>query len=506
MWEAIASNRRRSALLIGVMGMVLVGLGYLIGAALDPMGGVLGGFERALVPPGGAPSRTVFSDGGLIGAFAALVLWLVLIAVAYAGGDHVLLASARARQIAKEDAPQLWNVVEEMTIAAGLGSLPAVYIIDDDSPNAFAVGRKQEKAAVAVTSGLLSRLNRDELQGVVAHEIAHIKNRDVLFMTFAAVMVGAIVILSDFFLRYMWYGGGRRSSSKRGGQGQAVVLLVALLVALLAPLFARLLYFACSRRREYLADASGARFTRYPEGLASALEKIAGRRQHPQQVNRALAPLYIVNPLQAHGAAGLFSTHPPTEKRVQILRAMAGGASYLDYEAAYKKVEGGAERLIGVKTLAQAERRVPLREPSAEPESKQQVAERAKDVTNLIDRLGGYLALACACGVGIKVPPDFRREAVPCPRCGRINQVPAARPAAEGRSAPLSREASLPEPPLVYRRRVQKGWESFKCACGRAIQLSPSLQASRLRCSRCRREIDILPAEAETNPAAERQA
>ena len=276
MWEAIQSNKRRSWYLIGLMGAMLVGLGFGVGYFYAP------------------------GMGGAVGAVAALILWLVLLLVAFAGGDSILLASAKAREIRKEDAPQLWNIVEEMAIASGLGRMPRIYIIDDDAPNAFAVGRNPEKAAVAVTSGLLRRLNRDELQGVIAHEIAHIQNLDVRFMTLASVMIGAIVLIADMFLRSLWYGGGRRrsSSSRGGGQAQLVILGVALLLAVLAPLAAQLLYFACSRRREYLADACGARFTRYPEGLASALEKIAAKAGQGSKVNRSLAPLYIVNPLQ----------------------------------------------------------------------------------------------------------------------------------------------------------------------------------------------------------------
>ena len=197
----------------------------------------------------------------------ALVIWLIMALVALIGGDSVLLHTAGAYHIDKEDAPRHLNVVEEMTIASSLGSMPRVYIIEDDAPNAFAVGRNPEKAAVAVTSGLLKRLTRDELQGVVAHEIGHIRNLDVRFMTLAAVMVGSIVLLSEVFMHYLWFGGGRRSSSRKGGgQAQIILLVVGILAAILAPIVARMLYFACSRRREYLADASAAQFTRFPDG------------------------------------------------------------------------------------------------------------------------------------------------------------------------------------------------------------------------------------------------
>lgn len=475
MWEAIDSNQRRSWALISVLGAVLVALGFIIGIAVDP-------------------------GGGAVGAVVALGIWLILLALAFGGGDQVLLLSAGARKIRKADSPRLWNVVEEMSIASGFGRVPDIYIVDDDTPNAFAVGRRTDRAAVAVTSGLLSRLNRDELQGVIAHEMAHIVNRDVQFMTIAGVMVGAIVILSQFFLRFMWFGGtaGRRRSSGGDPRVQAAILAVAILVAILAPLFARLLYFACSRRREYLADASGARFTRYPEGLASALEKIS-RRVHPsRETNRALAPMYIVNPLQAYGGTGLFSTHPPVSKRVKILRNMAG-AGYGDYEAAYRDVFGGEDRCIGMRTLSNEKKGVPIRDAFVEPKPKKDAVDRAREVSNLLDRLGGYLLLTCACGVGIKVPPESKRDSVSCPRCGRANELPAAVAAAAAvmgavKTSTSSSKKKEPDQPFRYERRGQ-GWETFKCPCGRVVQLSPSHAAPTIRCRRCRREIDIVTSQ-----------
>jgi len=345
MWDAIRANTRRSRILIGVMGVLLVLAGAGFGAAYDPQ------------------------SGAAFGAFVALAVWLVLLGTALAGGTQVMLAGTGARKIRKDEAPRLWNVVEEMTIAAGLGKMPDVYVIDDEHPNAFAVGQRPEVAAVAVTTGLLRRMNRDELQGVVAHEIGHVRNLDVRFMTIAGVMLGAIVLISDIFLRSLWFTGGRRRAGGDRGGGQAQILLVILAVALaiLAPLAARLLYLACSRQREYLADASAARFTRYPAGLASALEKISAVAQARKRVNRVLAPMYIVNPLQSRGLTGLFSTHPPTERRIRILREMAG-ASWADYEAAYHRIRGaGATALLDRGVLDSDAGAVPVRAAGAEP-------------------------------------------------------------------------------------------------------------------------------------------
>ncbi|MHC4946298.1 MAG: M48 family metallopeptidase, partial [Planctomycetota bacterium] len=302
MWELIRLNRRKSILLFVVMGGCLAALGYFLGAYIAP------------------------PEGGLFGLAAALAVWIVWSVIAYFAGDSILLTLNRARAVTHDVHPQLFNVVEEMKIASALPAMPKVYIMDEAAPNAFATGRKPEKSAIAVTAGLLSRLNRDELQGVVAHEMSHIKNRDVLFMTFSGILLGSIVIISEVFLRSLWFSGGssRRfrsgSSSSGGGQAQVVIMIVTILLAVLAPILAQLLYFAISRRREYLADASAARLTRYPEGLASALDNISHSTKDLSSANRATAPLYIVNPLKKAGRAlsNLTSTHPPITERVKI--------------------------------------------------------------------------------------------------------------------------------------------------------------------------------------------
>lgn len=399
MWEAIASNERRSWLLISLMGALLVAFGGVIGLYVDPQ------------------------VGGYFGVAVAAALWLILWATAAGAGDSILLNSVKAREISKEDAPQLWNIVEEMTIASGLGQMPKVYVMDDPTLNAFAVGHNPKRAAVAVTSGLLKRLSRDELQGVIGHELGHIRNLDVRFMTLVSVMVGAIVLISQGFLRGMFGGGGgRRGSSNGGGQAQLIFLAIAILLAILAPLAAQLLYFSCSRRREFLADASSARFTRYPEGLAAALEKIAGQAAVQKDVNRVVAPLYIVNPLQGRAAFSPFSTHPPTEERIRILRGMAG-AGYAAYQAAFQQVHGAGARCIGEVTL-KADAVAALRTPTVEPATREQAVARAQQVGQLLDRVINYAVIPCACGVRLKVPPGFKRDTLTCPRCGREHAVP----------------------------------------------------------------------------------
>ncbi len=455
MWEAIRSNRRRSTVLIIMMGVVLVVLGAVIGLTVDPQA------------------------GGAAGAVGALGLWFLLYLIATFQGDSILLSASGAVRIKEKfEAPQLWNVVEEMTIASGLGKMPAIYIMNTDMLNAFAVGRRPEKAAVAVTSGLLKKLNRDELQGVIAHEIGHIKNLDIKFMTLAAVMMGSIIMISDLFLRSLWYGsmtgGRRRSRSNNDGGAQVVFMLAALVLAILAPLVAQMLYFACSRQREYLADASGALFTRYPNGLASALQKISGRAGSPKKVNRTIAPMYIINPMQAHSAAaGLFSTHPPTQKRIDILQSMAG-AGLIEYERAYKESLGTSRNCIGQQTLREA-KETPIREASSK--SKKKGLEQIREINDLFGRVEGFLPIVCSCGMNIKIPPEYKKDQVSCPRCGTGHNLPAAK------SQKSSQSQSY--------RPTSQGWESFRCQCGGTIQLSPLFEGDSVKCNSCKQTIKI---------------
>jgi len=259
----------------------------------------------------------------IIGLIIAVIILLIIFLISYFGGQSVVTSMAGAREVSKQEEPFLYNTVEAISIAAGL-PMPKLYIIDSNVPNAFAAGRNPENAVVAVTRGLIDRLDRLELEGVIAHEMAHIRNYDVLLATVAVVLAGTIVFLA-YMARYSAYGGLARRG--RGGQGQLLFLIILLVVVVLAPIFAQLLKFAISRQREYLADATGADLTGYPEGLASALEKISHMQDPKSKIqNEALNGLYIINP--AIGAkkrdwgSNLFSTHPPTEERIKRLREM----------------------------------------------------------------------------------------------------------------------------------------------------------------------------------------
>ncbi len=401
MWQQIRANQIRSAVLVAGMLAVLLLIGYLLGVAL--------------------------ADNGVAGLFIALVIWGVMNLVAFFQGDSILLALSKARKIERDDHPRLYNVVEEMKIASGLEKMPNIYIIDDPALNAFATGRDPQRASVAITSGLLQKLNRDELQGVIGHEIAHVKNRDVLLMSLCSVLLGTIVILAyygTYMLFFSSMSGGRRSSGGGGGAG-AIILLLGIVLMILAPIFARLIYFAISRKREYLADATSALYTRYPEGLASALEKLGASTAQLQSANQATAPMYIINPFRKKGrpATDLSSTHPPISERIRILRSMAGGASLGDYDAAYRQVHTGGRGLIQPVAIASAGA-VGLRaaEPEAVPrEPEPSKLERTREVSDLMWRMNDYKTITCDCGTKLKVPAKLKRATVKCPHCGRTH-------------------------------------------------------------------------------------
>ncbi len=312
MYERIASNERKTWLLIAVFIVLVALIGWLVGE--------LTGF-------------------GLWGLGIAFGLSIAMTSGSYFASDKVALSMSRAAPANENDYPQLHNVVEGLSIAAGIPK-PRVYVVKDEAPNAFATGRNPEHAAVAVTTGLLDKMRRDELEGVLAHELSHVKNRDTLVMTIAVTLVGVIVLLADFMLRAMWWGamtGGDDDDSGGGGLGAPIAIL-GIVLLIFAPLIAQLLQFAISRRREFLADADGVFLTRYPDGLISALEKLKSDRTVVRSASRATAHLWIESPIQLEARRGrkgaskqgawlnrLFDTHPPLDERIAALRSLALG-------------------------------------------------------------------------------------------------------------------------------------------------------------------------------------
>jgi heat shock protein HtpX len=300
MFEEIQYNKLRSWLILSGFILLIVALGAGFGYAFGSL---------------------------YFGLGLAAVIGIVYSLVAFYSGDSMILTMSGAKQVTKGEFPHLYHAVEGLAVAAGLKTTPKCYVIKDSALNAFATGRDPEHSSITVTTGLMEKLNRQELEGVIAHEMSHIKNYDIRMMMLAAVLVGVVVLLSDFMLRsFIWGGvrGGRRRNSD-SGQAQIILIVIAILMAILAPFFAQLIKLAISRRREYLADASGAALTRYPPGLASALEKI---KNDPDPLvdhaNRATAHLFISSPFRKKNGArmSLFSTHPPIEERIKRLRSL----------------------------------------------------------------------------------------------------------------------------------------------------------------------------------------
>ena len=260
-----------------------------------------------------------FKDPSIL--YIAVAFSLFMNVLSYWFSDKIALAINRAHPVPREQNPEIYNIVENLCITAGL-PMPRIYLIDEPAPNAFATGRNKEHAVIAVTRGLLEKLNRPELEGVISHELSHIGNRDILLSTVIVVLVGLVAVLSDFFLRFSLFG-RRRDNDRSGGQIGAILAIAGIVLAILSPLIATIIQLAISRKREFLADADGALLTRYPEGLASALEKISADPNQLSAANKATAHLYIANPFKGRKISSLFMTHPPIEERIRILRGMS---------------------------------------------------------------------------------------------------------------------------------------------------------------------------------------
>jgi heat shock protein HtpX len=297
------SNRRKTWLLLAVFFIVIVIIGYVFSYEFD--------------------SPAVL--------YGAVIFSVVFSFFSYWYSDKMVLTMSKAKEVDPDNGREIYHVVENLCITAGLPT-PKIYIIDDSAPNAFATGRDKDHAVICITTGLLSKLEKSELEGVIAHELSHIGNRDILLATLVTVLVGIIVLLADWFRRWSFFGGGRRRSNDNGGDNQLglIIGIVAIVLSILAPIFAYLMQFAVSRKREYQADTDGALLTRYPEGLARALEKISRDEAPLAEANRATAHLYIASPFKddAPGKAKTgwlaraFATHPPIAERIARLRAM----------------------------------------------------------------------------------------------------------------------------------------------------------------------------------------
>ena len=307
MYEQIARNKRKTVAIVAGALVFTGGIGFLLGLLIGR-----GSFQV-----------------GLAALIIALVIAAGLSYYSYEYGDRIVLRASRARAVTHDEEPRLHNVVEGIAIAAGLPK-PAVYVVPEKAPNAFATGRDPQHSSIAVTQGLLEMMDRVELEGVIGHEMSHVRDRDILLGTVVATLVGSVVLIAEFMLRWFWWGGGmigRGRDREGGGEGFAILALVGIVLAILAPLIAQIIKLAMSRRREYLADAEGAMLTRYPPGLANALKKIAADNTPMRVANNATAHLWIAQPSRIPGEANhwfenLFNTHPPIQDRIRILEEM----------------------------------------------------------------------------------------------------------------------------------------------------------------------------------------
>ncbi|MBI4652044.1 M48 family metalloprotease [Candidatus Desantisbacteria bacterium] len=403
MWELIRANKRKSILLYLCMWGCLMLIGFVFGSSYIPA-----------------------QNGAFIGIFFAIMLSVILTLFSYFAADSVILSISNAKEVNHDVHPQLFNVVEEMKIAGGLPKMPKVYIIPETAPNAFATGMKPESSSIAITAGLLAKLNRDELQGVVAHEMSHILNRDVQFVTLAGILLGSITIISEVFLRSIFFpNSSRRYNSKSSeSSGRGISLIIGIFFAILAPIMARLFYLALSRKREYLADASAVRLTRYPEGLASALEKISQSTENLSVANKITAPMYFVNPLKQQGMQilNLTSTHPPITERIKILRSISKGVDYTNYQKAYSTVTGGTNVIIPVSELKETNN-IPIRNSFSLKQNESSKREDTRKIGDLIMAVNNYAFLECICGLKIKIPPDLKNQKISCPRCKRELEI-----------------------------------------------------------------------------------
>jgi len=440
MWEQITYNQIMTAVLVIVMAILWIMIGFVVG----------------IIPA--FPLRITFTESCIYGMIAASMIWTIMGLVAYFRGDDIILALSKARKIGTDDIHRLNNIIEEMKIASGLEIIPLMYIIDDPALNAFAVGCRPNKAAIIVTSGLLAKLNRDELQGVIAHETAHIKNRDVLLMTMCSMLLGVMVVLSPLYA--MLYTSGPNKSrmviKPRGDLTLGLIVLVGCLAGIVwstflpltlispwdtrefrgivlislifwgpifffaIPLIAHTISSAISRRREYLADATAVLYTRYPEGLASALEKIAASTYQVKSATALTAPLYITNPYREKGmaASDVTETHPPISERIKILRSMAR-ISYTDYDRAYRKLRGTDKSVLPNYAIARTGTAI-IR---ASQRDDTKPLQRARETSNILWAISNYKLINCACGTRMRLPPRYNLSEIRCPHCGKVNPV-----------------------------------------------------------------------------------
>jgi heat shock protein HtpX len=514
--ELIRKNRRKSLYLIVLSFVILLIVGYVLGDVIYTF----------LMP---AQAEHYHSNKAIFAVIFAVFIGmveLVQIFLIFHRKPRSLIKLLDLRPADKQQFAQLNNIIAEMSIASGLSTPPDAYIIPSAALNAVAMGTSAGNGAIAITAGLIGVCNRDELQGVVAHELSHLINRDSQLLEVCRSTLGMVIVLRDVMLRSIYWGSIGKSnyrtskSSGKGGSGlHLVITIIGVIFAIMAPLMIRLIYFMLSREREYLADAVSAKLTRYPAGLASALTKIALSTHSMNGVDKVTSAAFIEQPygdviVTRKGT----STHPPIWNRIRILRKMTGGSGYIDYKRAYEEVMQSKVDFMP-DSVAASIISFPVRMGEALASEPQLVTNkeemkgiekniRSEDVVRLAD---GYKFINCDCGLDIKIPPAYNKPEIKCPRCGRIHaikdrmQKPTLSMVAadiqeagvlgilnkDVQKSPLGNIDYSSEPRQVYDRRG-KGWEEIDCWCGAKVQLSPSFLGRFVNCQKCKRQIDIV--------------
>ncbi len=449
MWHQIAVNKRNSIILLFLMLVLLLAMGAVLAVAA---------VSSSVNPAEFINYNEMLLNSAMIGCLVSFLVWIILLLSSLINGKNTILSLNHAYKLPTGAYKVVENVVEEMTIAAGLPKRPQIYVIDTLMPNAFATGLSPDNAAIAVTTGLLTELDRTELQGVVAHEISHIANRDTMYMIFAGVMIGTILILADAGVRVFARTSSRRSSSRgssSGGGGGPIVLLC-LIFMILSPIIAKLLYFSISQKREYLADACAAQYTRYPMGLALALSKISSSQYNYLEADKVTSAMYIVNPLEAQAKnvhsrsmfSSLFSTHPPVEKRIEVLTKMTS-ADIGAYNSAFSQVSGKKATILSKEDLLASEKlqiQVPNDKknqnlsimeglaiasslaaidsnPEVDKKQKSEHLDRKRAANDIIWRAENYIFKQCECGTKLKFPKEYEGMQMECPHCKKMLNV-----------------------------------------------------------------------------------
>ena len=474
-WELIEFNKRQTVFLFIILAVFLLILGFLIGYFIK---GITGGYW------------------GILGGF---VLWAIFATVSYFMSDQIILNITGVGIPDKETFKPLYNILEEVKLAAGLQITPDILVVDEQAVNAFTLGKKTEQSVIVLTSGLLSKLSRDEIQAVIAHEVAHILHKDNLLMT-NAIALGWLIIFLSAILRGNIFASSsdRRRSSSTGG-GSIQLMLLSLIFSILAPIITIIIIQTISKKRIYLADATAVRLTRYPAALISAMDKISESDVSYVNKNRMTAILFFDDPYT--DSFSLFKSHPPLLKRIRILQALNDSVNYYDYSMAFSKVTR-KKRIMPLSLLKNTETLPIINAAVATTPLFSSNSTNKIMANDIIRSMLNYTFIACdKCGMQFKLPEDFVKPLIKCPRCG--NEIKNPHPKVIESTKKEDDEIKIIKSDIItkevdgkkhymYKRKNKNAWETFTCICGDSKQLSPFFTNKQFYCVNCGRKIELI--------------